>query len=357
MVVFPRPSSSFVFPGSFKEAWGRWTREMAAFLPATVRRELDRDPYEHTFQLRGKDLWVNSNSTRTWVPLSSNSNDRIGIISRGMGSATLEVPIGRCHIKEVKLTQTALGKADDLLGFDLELATPFKRADVLSGWYQVGTNDTNRKTTIHHIILKRSTVADALVQIQKAGLPLSGVFAVDEAGRRYPFNLLPAQEVRNARIVRLFKKLIRPAALFAAIVLGTALVLHVTSQFQTLETLDTALAKAKVEADDAKSRKAVSDTLFSQLREVRDRKNANVALTAIWEELTKVLPPTTWLSDIRLDDNTIIIDGQSANASELISALSSSSVLSGAAFASPVTRDAQRGTERFQIRLRASNQP
>ena len=356
MVVFPRPPSSFVFPSSFNEAWAQWSREMASFVPASVRSALSRDPSEHTFQLRGKDLWIKSNLTQAWLPVSTDGPSRIGLFGRAISSAALEVPIGRCHIKEVKLTQAALGKADDLLGFELELATPFKRADVLSGWYQVGADEANRKTLIHHVILKRSTVANSIAQIQKVGLPVSGVYTIDETGKRYPFNLLTPQEVRSARVVRLFRKLMRPGALIAAVLLCAALVLHVTSQFQVLEKLDGALTKAKVEADEARSRKATSDTLFSQLREVRERKNTNVALTAIWEELTKVLPTSTWLSDIRFEDNTIIIDGQSANASELISALSRSPVLSGAAFASPVTRDPQRGTERFQIKLRASKQ-
>jgi general secretion pathway protein L len=117
----------------------------------------------------------------------------------------------------------------------------------------------------------------------------------------------------------------------------------------------TALAKAAAgKAAAARREFTDADTRSALMRQPRQRMTEAVPLVVIWDEVTKMLPAATWINDLRLEDSGVQIDGQSPNASELLAALSRSSVFTGAAFVSPVTRDPQRGIERFQIRMQVS---
>jgi len=64
------------------------------------------------------------------------------------------------------------------------------------------------------------------------------------------------------------------------------------------------------------------------------------------------LPDSAWLSEMRLETDTLWIDGYARNAPELVGILAQSPLLSGVTLSSPVVREEARASERFQIRMK-----
>ena len=64
------------------------------------------------------------------------------------------------------------------------------------------------------------------------------------------------------------------------------------------------------------------------------------------------MPDSAWLTDMRLENDTLWIDGYARNAPELVGILAQSPLLSGVTLSFPVVREEARASERFQIRMK-----
>jgi general secretion pathway protein L len=82
------------------------------------------------------------------------------------------------------------------------------------------------------------------------------------------------------------------------------------------------------------------------------RRAEGFRLIAIWEEVTQRLPDTAWLTDLRVENDTLWIDGYARSASELVGLIAASPMFSGVALSAPVVREDGRANERFQIRMK-----
>jgi Tfp pilus assembly protein PilN len=69
------------------------------------------------------------------------------------------------------------------------------------------------------------------------------------------------------------------------------------------------------------------------------------------EELTKLLPDGTWVQEVDVDQETVVIYGVSNHAAELVQPLENSPYFSQVEFTSPITRDAH-NQEIFRMRMR-----
>jgi general secretion pathway protein L len=335
---------------SLSRFWRWWTTELGALVPARLNRWLSRDAVD--CELRIEDLEHGSAlcAAATSVKLDRDDLVRLSRKWGALASASLAVPLGKCFVREVSLPRSAAIRADEILRLDMERTTPFKRGDAFSACILLEGAEAGESVVARQIILRRSIVARHLDDIRAAGLPLRGIYAVAADGMRLPVNLLEPSERRRA-----------PATGWAQslLVLSSVLLLltYLAGYALTLLDLDAKLAASAEnlrKATDAAqaSRKLMTEleTSAMQLRQPRLKKFSSTPVVAVWEETTRLLPDGTWLTDLRIDDNGLQMDGQSTNASELIGVLARSASLNSVTFASPVTRDPQRGLERFQIR-------
>ena len=80
------------------------------------------------------------------------------------------------------------------------------------------------------------------------------------------------------------------------------------------------------------------------------RRNRTLSLRA-WEEVTRILPDTAWLTDLTIDGNEITMSGFARSASDLIPALERSEFFSNVKFTSRVTKERDLKNERFSIKM------
>lgn len=271
---------------------------------------------------------------RIWVPFTS---------------VTVCVPVRDCLIRVIQLPRAAVSRADAILQVDLERTTPF-RDDVLSGWYKPPQDKGEGPVSINHVILKKDLIVPLLDDIRATRLPVKGVFPIDDDGNRLPANLLPAAQRSGASAMTGLRCL--ALGCLAALYLFTiaAIWLTISGLDTALATADRDVGKATEKAQEIIGVATEADALAAQLSQPRLTKIAATPVTIVWEEVTRLLPDSTWLTSLRFDEDAVQIDGNSSNASGLIPLLAASPLFHNVTFASPVTRDPQKGTERFQIK-------
>ena len=168
---------------------------------------------------------------------------------------------------------------------------------------------------------------------------------------RLGVNLLEPAEAPKSLTRRLNGAMAIVAALLV-IVTATAVGIAVQRQEDALVRLETDIGSARKEALAARKRLQDADIAFERIGRLRLRRAQDFRVVAVWEEVTRRLPNTAWLTDMRIENNNLWLDGYARSASELVRIVAQSSMFSGVALSAPVTRDAAKAGERFQLRMK-----
>lgn len=339
-------------------AW--WADELMALVPPRIRRVLDAEPRRVTIAVTGTDLEVHIGN-RAARRLAPDRQHRVGGASdtfdnllrdekRRWGwllTIALRVPVSACLVRDKDLPRQALAHAEELLLLDLEQATPFRLKDVYWGWYRMHRRPSD--LAVRQVILKRSRIDPVLERLAHIGVRPVAIEVEAASGELLPVNLWPSGRRFSALEAQLRRGLAAGAVtlvLVALVVVGVSAHRHE----QALATIGVETEVLRKQATDVRRQLTSVETALSQARRVRLRKAETIPVVQQWEELTRLLPETVWLTDLRLEGGTIAIDGFAQSASELVGMLAQSDHFRDVALASPVTRDPQRAFERFQIR-------
>jgi general secretion pathway protein L len=76
---------------------------------------------------------------------------------------------------------------------------------------------------------------------------------------------------------------------------------------------------------------------------------AEVGVLGVWDELSRILPDHTFLTETRLADGKVTLSGFSADAARLVRIIDQSPMFSGATLAAAITPDANEHKDRFSI--------
>jgi general secretion pathway protein L len=76
---------------------------------------------------------------------------------------------------------------------------------------------------------------------------------------------------------------------------------------------------------------------------------ADAGVLEIWDELSRVLPDHTFLTETRIADGRVTLSGFSADAARLVRIIDQSPLFSGATLAAAITPDATEHKDRFSI--------
>lgn len=100
---------------------------------------------------------------------------------------------------------------------------------------------------------------------------------------------------------------------------------------------------------------ALSDRNRQQQRlaNLHKKKTEIPSSTAIWEELSRAIPDSAWITDIKIKRDQVQLTGFSRAAAPIIATLEGSPMFSDVAFSAPVVVVPKVDRERFAIRLKA----
>jgi general secretion pathway protein L len=240
-----------------------------------------------------------------------------------------------------------------VLAFEMDRLSPFNAAEVYFDQRVVSRDPAGGQIVVELAIARRETVDARVRELRTLGVSVQGVALRDDAMRSaQPFDLLPVEQ-RGARETP-NERLVRNGLIALVLLLFVAtLVYPVWRKREAVTELLPVVEKARQEAQ-------ATDAVVRDLeRQVADynyllaRKYAWYPTAAYVEELSRVLPDHTWLTqfDIRTVGKTreMTMTGETASSSKLIELFEQSKMFQNTAPKGPTSRGQLPGTERFMI--------
>jgi len=253
--------------------------------------------------------------------------------------------------KEISLPSAAAENLYQVVSYELSRYSPFNtdQAYFAAKPLQV-VNEPGQIRVL--LILTARKVLDVFYTDLKA-LGMSPKF-VDYEGS--PNDLDSSEEHYNLLPESLQEKPDKTAGLIYSTLLGgllllfaTALILPVWFEYKAVQNLEEKLIPIEKEAKKIQAIQLEIDSKLQETRKLVEQKNAAPAILVMLNSLSNLIKDDTWVTYIQYSEGHLQIQGESPEASTLISVLEASDFFSNARFISPVTQDNVSKLERFQI--------
>jgi len=246
----------------------------------------------------------------------------------------LALPQGAVLDKTLVLPAAVESDLDQVLGYEMDVETPFSAAQVYWNWTIDRRDNVQGKITVTLVLLPRVRLARLLELLGQYGIIPDGITAPKEDGA---IVLLPLVHNGNAGE--------RPAELRLRVIWGVCLALAVLAVGlpffrQSLEAND---IEARVSA--VRERAMEARTLQSRLDGTAggggvimlERRRLADPLRVL-AGLTEAVLDDTFITDLVLKGRKLTVSGQSSSAMRLIGILSTNALFHDPSFVSPVTR-------------------
>jgi general secretion pathway protein L len=361
-----RPLRRVVEVGRRMRRW--WLDELRYLVPSRVRQALSTDPI--TVQIRLHDNGTDvqqvrirglSNVERQRLDGPHNPQSALAWVAKRrrrwgpLMRVDIVLPAGRCLVRNRKVPLAAVERIGDVLALDIERATPFRMEDVRHAWRLIGPAPfDDASLEVVHVIAKRRLIDPLLAEARSIGVPISAVDVLGAEGDRLGLNLLSRGEAPSSLAGRLSWAIVTAATLLVLVCAATVVV-AMQRQDQALAQLEVETDAARKEAQAVRKRVQDADTLSDRIGALRIRRAEGIRVIALWEEVTRLLPDTAWVTNLRIENEVLWIDGYARSASELVGIVARSPMFSGVAFSAPVVREEGRASERFQIRMKVES--
>lgn len=258
--------------------------------------------------------------------------------------------------KELSLPAAAKENLHQVVSYELDRYTPFKTSQVYFAVKPLDVENEPGQLRVMLIMALKEAVDAIYEDIKNMGLsPV--FFDFDEAAndlhfRRGYYNLLPEHlRPKTANLPRIVHGGL--IGLLVALLL-MAMMMPVWFQYREVQSLQSKVDSIEKEAKKVNLLQAEIDAMTDETRQLLTEKSTTPALLVIMDTLSAVINDHTWLAYAQYSEKQLQIQGESPNASTLISVLEASDVFTNARFVSPVTQDTVSKLERFQITVDAT---
>jgi general secretion pathway protein L len=287
------------------------------------------------------------------VPITAENQSKrslsklVGGISLRNFDVVVNIPADSVLRRRVVLPIEAAENLREVLAFEMDRHTPFKADEVAYDYRLIDTDVSDRKLTVDLVVVPTVIIDRAAAIAGSFGLAARRIGIVDDELHHYkPFNFRPYVATEWLPMQR---PLVVALATTAVILAFIAWYLPLYFDHQASAAYEARLEATRAEAlqaEDVKKRLAAAMDLNQRLVDWRAATPTAIGLLA---DITGRLPDGTWLTELQLQNGELALTGYSPSAAELISKLEISPLLSDVRFGSPVTPDAQVGSERFHI--------
>jgi Tfp pilus assembly protein PilN len=183
------------------------------------------------------------------------------------------------------------------------------------------------------------------------GVPLRGLITP-----RVDLNLLPPEMRKRVRqIGKPLVILLTSLALFFGLTWGVGTLVHYKKEWNAV---NAEIRKRRPEVEALEKLQKQKDNFRKEMAELDQIRFGEISKVELLEELTRVLPETTWIWNLKYNGKEIELSGFADSASDLIPLLDKSPLFEKVEFMAPVTKEMQmRGDgnkekERFKIKAR-----
>jgi general secretion pathway protein L len=240
-------------------------------------------------------------------------------------------------LRELSVPKAALGVLPKILDQEVVRRTPFQLSDI---WHaaSVVAGGSDDVAAMCHWIIRRDRAVAALEELGLKGGDVDFLAAGNADGDAMPVIHFSATGDEDPPWAARAVRLLAVAALVAS-VCGFAA--FEWSQASVASSIETALAEARQGAQNGRDGIDPVGRLLAL--------KADVSVLEVWDELSRILPDHTFLTESRMADGKVTLSGFSADAARLVRIIDQSPLFSGAALTAAITPDATERKDRFAI--------
>jgi general secretion pathway protein L len=255
------------------------------------------------------------------------------------------LPRGDVIVRRMELPQMSAAHMRQAVELQVDRMSPFKADAVRTATRVVGRD--KGMTDVDVAIVPLSRVRPIEQRLRAIGLTPADIDVEGEGGAGQGFDLSEppsAEDLRRSRTVNI--------GLAVAAVAVWALAIYAWGEAGRSEIArwEERIAALRAQAERSAALRQQVEGMIAPI----ERANAHdpAATLNVLLELTRVLPDSVRVLDLRLEGDAVTLSGLAANAPDMIGLLEKTSAFSEVKFASPVVRKNETGVERFEIAMR-----
>ena len=355
------------FRAGLPRFWRWWTGELAPLVPAAPRGALQRRLARPVVEFGDGEaiIWrpeladgVVKLTTVARVPLTGDAaaiaaagRAAIAALASGAQGAApstprvmVTLPPRQVLRKDLILPAALEENLDRALAYDLDRHTPFRPEQVYFDAAVIDRDPAKKTIRVDWAAALKTVVDAARKQVEDWGASVVVVTPGPASAAPRRLNLLP-EDARPRRMLWRRWQVWAPLALVAAIALAVVLVPLVQKREYAIALLrQTEDARAQAESTEALMREF--ERLQGDYNYALAKKYAYPGTVQIIDDVTRVLPDDTWLTQFEMKTTVkgkemqreVFLRGESANGSKLISLLEDAKLVEQAALRSPTTK-------------------
>ena len=332
-----------------------WVGELLALVPSSVRRAVvpRRARLQVVADANGLTLVREDGGARHLIghvptnPVTvagSAANSK----TKSAADAVIRVTADRALRTIANLPLAAQANLDQVVAFEFERLVPFRRSESYFAYRVIERNKLARNLRVELTVVPRAEI-DALMRLaEKSGFRVA---AVEVAGASPADSAigLPISSDGDAGLQSGASVVIGALSGLALVLAVICVAVPFVQMQHKLDALTVKVAEARRRANTRlELRKRIEAQLATETALIR-RRNRTPTISELLDEVTRLIPDDTWLTELRISGNEIQLVGLSPSASNLLRLVARSPRFRDAAFVSPVTRDARLDREQFTI--------
>jgi general secretion pathway protein L len=338
--------------GRLRSFWRWWSGELFELLPENIQRAISQ---------RQQKLYVEVDNDKLLMSLGNHVAQREVLrltldaaeaenedIPREVQQTILLLPDERVLAKRICLPAAAEENLREVLGFEMDLHTPFEASEVYYDFTIVGRDSTRQQVTVDLIYAPRDAVTKLIEGATSLGLKTDIVTCRRRDNNNLqPVNLLP-QEMRRTRRIDVRSVNLALTALLAALLVA-AITIPIVQKNSAIEAMEAQVEAAAAEAREGSQLRQNLEKMADASRFLVEKKATAVMAVELIDEVSRILPDHTWITRLNLSETELQIQGQSSSSASLIAAIESSPHFENVRFASPVVQIQSTDNDRFHI--------
>jgi general secretion pathway protein L len=338
--------------GRLRSFWRWWSGELVELLPENLQKAIAQRQQKLYVEIEDDKFLLslgNRAAQREILRLAIDAADAEDEdIPREVQQTLLLLPDDKVLAKRVSLPAAAEENLREVLGFEMDLHTPFEASEVYYDYTVVGRDSARQQVTVDLVYAPQDAV-DALVDgASSLGMKTDVVTCRrrDNANLQ-PVNLLPLDRRRTRRIDVRSVNLALTALL--ATLLVAAITIPIVQKNHAIAEVEAQVQAAAAEARQGAELRQDLEKMAAASQFLVDKKASDVMIVEVIDEISRILPDHTWIARLDLSGTELQIQGQSSASSSLIRIIESSPWFENARFASPVVQIAGTDNDRVHI--------
>ncbi|KSV75903.1 hypothetical protein N185_15775 [Sinorhizobium sp. GW3] len=331
--------------GILRDFWEWWTLELNELRP-TIAHGVQSTPIIKVGR-RGGQLVAGRLPS---VDLTAEEYGHSDFTSTKRAEVQLLLAEGRYILRELSERNLPTSRIMEMAVLDLADRTPFSESDV-----RIAPLTLPGKSG--YILLRNDVIEPWLSHALPKAKTRTVRLGVELDGQPIWLSAASARSI-DPRIGRSGWRQAIPSVVLALLaLLTTVTVANVAWRNASASALlDAEISNHRQEAIEVRKMLEVRARALQATETARARKAQAIPLARVWEELTKILPDTTYLTDLSLDGTAVTFSGFAQSAAQLISLVDQSNSFDRPILTGPVSRVPGRSGEQFQIRAVVSRQ-